>query len=108
MEVINQKYVYAPLAETAMGHTEPYNIYGVIIDASAPYMKNKCLCNLKIIDVSLNLKAAELHRTSDGGTVANTHVTLSCFANNTQDLPLILHVGDIIRFHRVNVGMWNN
>ncbi len=36
-----QKYAYTALGEASLGHTEPYNIYGVVQDASAPYIKNK-------------------------------------------------------------------
>lgn len=34
-----QKFVYTELAKPSLGHTEPYNLYGVITDASHPYSK---------------------------------------------------------------------
>ena len=42
-----------------MGSTEPYNVYGVIIDATYPYTKNKTLVTIKLIDDSLNVKCAK-------------------------------------------------
>ena len=63
----NQKFVYTELAKPSLGHTEPYNIFGVIIDATYPYskvsknsfgdqknVKARWIVNIKIIDVSLN------------------------------------------------------
>ena len=55
-----QQQVYTNLGETAAGHTESYNIYGVVIDAISPYIKNKPTCQVRIVDPSLNLKAAGL------------------------------------------------
>jgi hypothetical protein len=50
--------VYHKLSEPSRGSTEPYNVYGVISDATYPYVKNKCLCSVKLIDDSLNAKCA--------------------------------------------------
>ena len=36
-------YDYTPLAETSLGATELYNLYGVVIDAMTPCKKNKKL-----------------------------------------------------------------
>lgn len=39
-----QQQVYTPLGEAAAGHTDSYNVYGVVIDAISPYIKNKPTC----------------------------------------------------------------
>ena len=60
-----------------MGHTEPYNLFGVVIDSTLPYAKRKmteespekpdsrkknpmAMCTLKMVDHSLNIKAAQI------------------------------------------------
>ena len=65
-----QKFIYTELAKPSLGHTEPYNLFGVIMDATLPYQKqknsgygsagkqNQLMCHLKIIDQSLNIRAA--------------------------------------------------
>ena len=67
-----QKFVYTELAKPSLGHTEPYNLFGVIIDATYP--NNKCknnfstdkkpmtrwMASIKLIDPSLNQKAAQI------------------------------------------------
>lgn len=54
-----QKFIYTELAKPSLGHTEPYNIFGVIIDANLPYTKQKnpnstkqppSMCMIKMID----------------------------------------------------------
>ena len=57
-ESYSQQYVYTKLGEAAAGHTEPYNIYGIVLDAGAPYVKNRPTCTVRLIDQSLNQKAA--------------------------------------------------
>jgi hypothetical protein len=42
--------VYTPLGETAAGHSESYNVYGVVIDAISPYIKNKPTCQVRLVD----------------------------------------------------------
>lgn len=97
-----QQYIYTPLSKISLGTTDPYNIYGVVIDASIPYVKNKCTCSVRVIDQSLNLRAAEM--TSKG---AISHIQCQMFANDTKTLPHIIHIGDIIRIHRANVSSYN-
>ena len=46
----DQEQVYTKLGEASAGHTEAYNIYGVVIDAISPYIKNKPTCQVRIID----------------------------------------------------------
>ena len=66
----NQKFIYTELAKPSLGHTEPYNLFGVIIDATLPYTKPKIdmtskkqpfsMSTLKMIDPSLNIRAAQI------------------------------------------------
>ena len=69
-----QKYVWTPLSSLALGSTDPYHIYGVVIDATAPYIKNKPCCNVRIIDQTLNLRAAN--------DTKQTFLSLLLFAND--------------------------
>lgn len=59
--------MYHKLSEPSLGSTEPYNIYGVIIDATYPYTKNKTLVTIKLIDDSLNVKCAKQIDIVQGG-----------------------------------------
>ena len=34
-----QKLIYTELAKPSLGHTEPYNLFGIIIDSTYPYGK---------------------------------------------------------------------
>lgn len=34
-------HTYTELANTSLGHTELYNLYGIVIDASAPHPKQR-------------------------------------------------------------------
>ena len=42
------------------------------------------------------------------GNKANTFAQVHFFANESTSLPQILHVGDIVRVHRVNVIIYRN
>lgn len=77
-EDYQQRYVYTRLGDASVGHTDPYSIYGVVLDATAPYVKNKPYCNVRLIDPSLNQRAASLVSNR-----ANTFATCSFFANGT-------------------------
>ena len=89
-----------------MGQTEPYNLYGVIIDATFPYVKNKCLVSIRIIDDTLNVKCARQLANSSRAISGHsmTQLQLQMFAKGVGDLPHIFRIGDIIRLHRVNLG----
>lgn len=65
--------------------------YGVIIDATFPYKvdENKYMCNLKVIDPSLNVKD------KDG-----EFATVLIVGRRFQDLPIVQRIGDVIRCHR--------
>ena len=59
-EDFQQKYVYTKLDSVSLGSTEPYHIYGVVFDASIPYVKQKPTCQIRIIDQTLNKQAAAI------------------------------------------------
>ena len=63
----DQKFIYTQLAKASVAATEPYNIYGVIIDATAPYRQGdtmsgmqRHMVSIKIVDASLNVKSAQI------------------------------------------------
>ena len=112
-EDFQMKYVYTPLGTTSLGSTELYHIYGVIQDASIPYVKNRPTCQIRLIDQTLNIKAAaifdtQVQKTQTKGFApqkkAQTYIPVQFFANETSSLPHIVHVGDIIRLHRVQIS----
>jgi hypothetical protein len=79
-------------------------MYGVIIDATYPYMtknKEKHLVSLKIVDPSCFLQEGD---DVDAGSYGCTNVTL--FAKRQEDLPLIKRIGDIIRIHRATMNIF--
>ena len=98
-----QQYIYTHLGKLSSGHTDPYNVYGVVFDASTPYFKNKCSCQIKLIDHTLNSKAAEV--TAKG---ANTYISCQFFANDTKTLPHVIHIGDIVRIHRATISIYQD
>lgn len=57
----NMVYEYTPLAETALGATSLYNLYGVVIDAQTPHVgaNGKFRQFIKIIDPSMHYKARD-------------------------------------------------
>lgn len=55
------------------------------------------------MDPSLNLKAAGLT-----GNSAVTYAQCQVFANESNKLPLVLYIGDIIRFNKVNVTVFRD
>ena len=59
------KYVYTQLGTTSLGSTELYHIYGVVMDASIPYVKNRPTCQIRLIDQTLNIKAAAVYENNE-------------------------------------------
>ena len=59
-KLANLHYDYTPLAETSLGATDLYNLYGVVIDAVTPRRKDqnskKFFQQIKIIDISMHFK----------------------------------------------------
>lgn len=95
--------IFTPLGECAVGHTEAYNVYGVVIDSTAPYYKCKPTVCVRLIDPTLNMECAQ-----SNGDRAQTFATLQLFANERGKLPHVLHVGDIMRFNKVNVSLYRD
>ena len=63
-----------------------------------------------MIDKTLNIKAAALFEQKENKTraaenvakpKAQTFIPVQFFANETSSLPHVVHIGDIIRVHRV-------
>lgn len=48
------QHVYTELAKTTISNTDLYNLYGIVVDASSPWMKDgKWRTHIKIIDPSM-------------------------------------------------------
>lgn len=116
-EDFQQKYVYTKLDSVSLGSTEPYHIYGVVFDASIPYVKNKPTCQIRIIDQTLNKQAAAvldrsrkdnvgINSSGAANTKAQTFIPVQFFSNDTGMLPHVVHIGDIVRVHRVVVSQF--
>ena len=100
-------------------------MYGVIIDATLPYLKNRSICSLKLIDETLNSKSARqisfgglgMQQLPTGygrphhkpaGEMSMTSMKVNLLAKSIESLPYVFRIGDIIRVHRCNVGEYNN
>ena len=83
-------HVYTELAKTALGNTELYNLYGIVVDCTSSHKKDgkSFKTHIRIIDPSLQ-----------SGTIM-----ITMFANSPEQLPTFKKVGEIIRFHRCNIG----
>lgn len=82
-----------------MGYDDLYHFYAVIVDASFPhksFKSDRFICTIKIVDPSCNI---------DHEGVAE-HCTLVLFAKKFEDLPISQRIGDIIRVHRANCGIY--
>lgn len=98
----NTTKTYTPLSHTSLGTTELYNLYGVVIDASSPHPKKAFHRQLlKIIDPTMHYKSSAVEQ-------QNGCVSVTFFAHNPDQLPQFKRVGDIIRIHRANIGMYKS
>jgi hypothetical protein len=70
----------------------------VVQDATAPYIKDKPICNVRLVYPSLNLKAAT--------DAKQTSQTVLFFANDIDHLPLVIRTSDILRVTRCTVSSW--
>ena len=93
------KYDYVELGKASLSSSELHHCYGVIIDATFPYKVNQKLyvCSLKIADPSLNT-----------GAKGSDYASVVMYADRFEDLPIVLRLGDIIRFHRATLRMYNS
>ena len=111
-------YEYSPLAETALGATSLYNLYGIVIDAQQPHStpNGKYRQQIKIIDPSMHYKAREEAQTGFKNERKDQHerdihngsVSVTFFSSKEETLPQIKKVGEIIRIHRANIGQYKN
>lgn len=61
IEMKSKIHKYTPLAETSLGSTELYYLYGIVIDAQTPHEKNgKFIQFIKLIDISMHNKKMEV------------------------------------------------
>lgn len=102
------QHTYTDLAKTCLGSTELYNIYGIVIDATTPHLKpneansyKRFKQHVKIIDPSFHFRQPR-----DPNDLTNGSISVTLFAQNLAQLPTFKHVGDIIRIHRCNVGVF--
>ena len=132
-----QEFIYTDLAKASLGHTEPYNLFGVVIDSTFPYSREakfnpnfkqkdnkpnlRWMVNMKMIDPSLNMKAAQILKEFESGSEANsksyqknksssglnyrysnTYANVTFFGNEDTDMPRVARVGDILRIQATN------
>ncbi len=102
--------VYTDIAKTALGSTEMYNLYGIIVDATTPHPKpNETLparafkTHVKIIDPSMHFRYPR-----DNSDTTNGCISITLFSRTPEGLPTFCRIGDIIRIHRCNVGTFKD
>jgi len=92
------KYEYVELSKASLASSDSCNFYGVIIDATFPYKRDKFfICSLKVIDPTLNPKTSN-----------QNYATVVIYAYRFEDLPIVHRIGDIIRIHRAKLRIHNN
>ena len=90
------KYEYVELSKASLATSEACNFYGVIVDATFPYKREKFfVCSLKVIDPTLNPKSGSQH-----------YSNVVIYAQRFEDLPIVHRIGDIIRIHRAMLRLW--
>lgn len=90
-------YEYTPLAETALGATSLYNLYGIVIDAQTPHVgtNGKFRQFVKIIDPSMHYKASDQIQTGfknerkEQHDLRNGCVSVTFFSKDEDTLPQI-------------------
>ena len=91
------KYEYVELSKASLATSEACNFYGVIVDATFPYKREKFfVCSLKVIDPTLNPKS---------GSQQYSNVVI--YTQRFEDLPIVHRIGDIIRIHRAMLRLYN-
>ena len=99
-------HTYTTLSHTSLGNTELYNLYGIVIDASCPHPKKAFHRQLlKIIDPTTYYKP---NAPITSAEQQNGCVSVTFFAHNQDQLPQFKRVGDIIRIHRANIGIYKH
>ena len=102
-------YHYTPLAETTLGSTNLYNLYGMVIDAQTPHLKAmssdaskfKYRQVIRLIDPTMYYKTE-----TSKDDIHNGCVLVSFWSTKAEPLPRFNRVGDIIRIHRANIGQY--
>jgi len=90
-----EPYTYSALVNAITFREQKFNVYGVVLDASAPYLPEynpKYMCMIKLIDDSVN----PLH------PVPYNFIQLTIFDSNRAKVPFITTIGSILRIHRAD------
>lgn len=91
------KYDYVELNKASLASADDCNFYGVIIDATFPYKRDKLfICSLKVIDPTLNPTVSD-----------QNYSTVVIYAQKFEDLPIVQRIGEIIRVHRAKLRIHN-
>ncbi|CDW77815.1 alpha telomere binding protein [Stylonychia lemnae] len=100
--------VYTELAKTCLGNTQLYNLYGIVIDATMPHLKENETNNyrrykqhVKIIDPTVHFR-----RPKESGDTTNVCISVTFFGSSIEQLPVFKRIGDIIRIHRCNIAQF--
>lgn len=98
---MKSNHSYTELAKTAVSNTELYNLYGIVVDATAPHKKDDIgyKTHIKIVDPSLQGSGKD-------GSISGLNVTF--LSKIPESLPSIKNIGEIIRVHRCNIGSYKN
>ena len=108
------KYEYLSLAELYQLEqktnvkTQRAHIYGIVSEKYQPKMTRTgdTHLKLKLFDESLSSDFGN-EKPKKGMKRANPpFIEIQCFANNKEDLPILAQVGDVIRFHRLEVSFY--
>ena len=110
------------MADTSLGNQGLYNLYGLVIDATRITTNNKGqhAVYIKICDPTMFYNDEEDLSIQMGSTAAarrfqsnlndsnpnNYAVSIALYSSKPEKLPIINHVGDIIRIHRANIGRY--
>lgn len=98
--VLISQYEYIPLEDLLKEQQDRVNVYGVLLDCSAPYYMEtikKHLCTAKLIDSTLH---------SGSGRVEFMVTTF--FADKPEMIPQASKIGSIVRIHRGDLKMYND
>lgn len=108
------KYEYLSLAELYQLEermnvkTQRAHIYGIVAEKYQPQITRSgdTYLKLKLFDESLNSDYVDEKPRKGMKRVNPPFIEIACFANNKEDLPILAQVGDVIRFHRLEVSFY--
>ena len=110
------KYEYLSLAELYQIEektnvkTQRAHVYGIVAEKYQPQITRSgdTYLKLKLFDESLNsdYNGDEMKPRKGMKRVNPPFIEIACFANKKEDLPILAQVGDVIRFHRLEVSFY--